>query len=168
VLRETNDKGKQVHLGSQRLTRKLDPEPVQNTLIRSICSLRSRIGKIMRSRLGQNCGQEDIIGNDEQGYHLQDGIVVEVYDEAGTLVAGTNSLDKKVSKQHKAEPALRLSEKQRWVLAQLALEVKLTRRDVEDEFDISERTAKRVLGELSDAGLIEFDRTSHPGFYRLK
>ena len=42
MLRETNDKGKYIHMGSQRLARRLDPEPVQNTLIRSICSLRSR------------------------------------------------------------------------------------------------------------------------------
>ena len=53
-------------------------------------------------------------------------------------------------------------------MVQLAADVKLTRRDVEQEFGISKRTAKRVLGELSECGTIEFDRTSHPGFYRLK
>jgi len=53
-------------------------------------------------------------------------------------------------------------------MSQLAAEAKLSRRDVEREFGISSRTAKRVLGEMSDAGLIEFDRTSHPGFHRLK
>ena len=121
----------------------------------------------MRSRLGKDCGQEDIIGNDEQGYHLRDWLIVEVYDEAGTLVGGTNSAGKKVSRQQKAEPALRLSKKQRWVMARLAADVKLTRRDVEQEFGISERTAKRVLGELSDAGMIEFDRSEYPGYYRL-
>ena len=168
VLRETNDHGKHVHLGSRALTRKLAPVPEQNTLIRAVCSLRSRIGKIMRSRLGQDCSQEDVIGNNEQGYHLRDWLVVEMYDETGALVAGTNSAAKKVPKQHKAAPALQLNEKQRWVMAQLAANVKLIRRDVEQEFDISDRTAKRVLGELSDAGLIEFDRTTHPGFYRLK
>ena len=50
----------------------------------------------------------------------------------------------------------------------LTSEGKMTRREVEREFNISDRTAKRVLGELSDAGLIEFDRSTHPGFYRLK
>jgi len=63
---------------------------------------------------------------------------------------------------------LRLNDKQRWVVvAQLASDGKLTGRQVQREFGISDRTAKRVLGEPSDAGLIEFDRTTHPGFYRL-
>ena len=48
VLRETNDHGRHVHVGSRILARRLDPEPVQNTLIRAICSLRSRIRKIVR------------------------------------------------------------------------------------------------------------------------
>jgi len=168
VLRETNDHGRHIHLGSRILARRLDPEPVQNTLIRAVCSLRSRIGKIVRSRLGQECGQEDVISNDEQGYYLRDWLVVEVYDEVGTLVGAADGSGKQASKPNKAEPALRLNDKQRWVMAQLAADDKLTRRDVEQEFSISGRTAKRVLGELSEAGLIEFDRTSHPGFYRLE
>lgn len=86
VLRQVNGHGKLVHLGSRALAPKLEPEPEQNTLIRAFCSLRSRIGKIMASRLGYDCGQDDVIGKDEHGYHLQDGIVVEVYDEAGTVV----------------------------------------------------------------------------------
>ena len=168
ALRETNDHGRHVHLGSRILARRVDPEPVQNTLIRAICSLRSRIGKIVRSRLGQECGQEDVISNDEQGYHLRDWLVVDVYDEAGTLVGVAYGLGKQASKPDNADPALRLSDKQRWVMAQLAADVRLTRRDVEQEFGISERTAKRVLGELAEAEMIEFDRSEHPGCYRLK
>ena len=168
VLCETNDKGKQVHLGSQRLTRRLDPEPVQNTLIRAICSLRSRVAKIVCSRLGHECGQEDVIANDEQGYHLADGIVVEVYDDEGTLLGQGDGAGSNASKTTGAKPVLRLNDKQRWVMAQLAADVKLTRRDVEDKFDISERTAKRVLGELTGNGMIEFDRSTYPGFYRLR
>lgn len=52
--------------------------------------------------------------------------------------------------------------------ARLASDGKLTRRDVEREFGISDRTAKRVLEELSEAGLIAFDRTVNPGFYRFR
>ncbi|NOZ22049.1 MAG: hypothetical protein GXP25_13285, partial [Planctomycetes bacterium] len=168
VLRETNDHGKPVHLGSRALVRRLKPQPEQNTLIRAICSLRSRIGKLMRNRLGKDCGQEDVIGNDEQGYHLASGILVEVYDEEGTLLGQADGADNNASKANGTKPKLRLNDKQRWAMAQLAANVKLIRRDVEREFGISDRTAKRVLGELSDAGLIEFDRTTHPGFYRLK
>lgn len=166
VLRETNDQGKSVHLGSRALARKLKPEPEQNTLIRAVCSLRTRVTKTVRSRLGHECGQEDVIANDEQGYHLADGIVVEMYDDNGTPVGHADGNGS--SKTTVAKPRLQLNDKQRWVMARLASEGTLTRREVEEQFDISDRTAKRVLGELSDAGLIEFDRTTHPGFYRLK
>ena len=163
-----NDHGKAVHLGSRALARRLKPEPEQNTLIRAVCSLRSRVAKIIRSRLGHECGQEDVIGKDDQGYHLADGIVVEVYDDDGTPVGHADGAGNGRSKTTGGKPKLALNDKQRWVMARLASDGKLIRRDVEQEFGISDRTAKRVLGELSDAGLIEFDRTTHPGFYRLK
>jgi hypothetical protein len=44
----------------------------------------------------------------------------------------------------------------------------VTRQAVEQQFGISERTAKRELGELCDWGMIEFDRSEQPGSYRLK
>jgi len=164
-LREKNRHGKPVHLGSRVLAGKLDPEPEQNTLIRAVGSLRSRITKIMRKQVGRTCKQNDVIDNDEQGYFLQDWIVVEVYDEVGTLT-GQSSV-KAEPGGTSAKPVLRLCEKQRWVLARLAAEGKVTRLEVEKEFGISIRTAKRVLGELSDAGLIGFDRSEHPGYYHL-
>jgi len=168
VLRESTDRGKPVHLGSRALARKLTPEPEQNTLIRAICSLRCRIAGIVHDRLGHECGQEDVIANDEHGYHLADGIVVEVYDDSGTLLGHANGSGNGTSQTTNGKPKLALNDKQRWVLARLADNGTLTRREVELEFGISDRTAKRVLGELSDVGLIEFDRTTHPGFYRLK
>jgi len=42
----------------------------------------------------------------------------------------------------------------------------LTRRRVEGHFGISLRTAKRELGELVEAGNVEFDDTRSPGHYR--
>jgi DNA-binding GntR family transcriptional regulator len=53
-------------------------------------------------------------------------------------------------------------------LTQLASGVKLTRRAIQEQFNVSDRTAKRYLGELAEAELIEFDRSEHPGFYRLR
>jgi CheY-like chemotaxis protein len=168
VLRKTNDHDKYVHLGSRALARKLNPEPEQNTLIRSVCSLRARFIKIARTRLGYECGQEDVIAKDDQGYYLSDGIVVEVYDEDGTLTNQPDDTGKNSSKSKAEKSSLILNEKQRWIMDKLTSEGKMTRREVEQEFNISDRTAKRVLGELSDAGLIVFDRSTHPGFYRLK
>lgn len=168
VLRESNDHGKPIHLGSRALARKLKPEPEQNTLIRAVCSLRSSVAKTIRNRLGHECGQEDVIAKDDQGYHLAGGIVVEVYDDDGTPLGHADGAAKGKPKAGGAKPSLVLNDKQRWVLARVASNGKVTRREVELEFGISDRTAKRVLGELSDAGMIEFDRETHPGFYRLK
>jgi predicted HTH transcriptional regulator len=60
-----------------------------------------------------------------------------------------------------------LSDRQKWVLSQLAAGGQVTRQTVEQQFGISERTAKRELGELVDAGLVRFDRRKSPGFYQL-
>ncbi len=166
-LRERNGHGHYIHFGSRTLARRLEPEPVQNTLIRAIGTLRSRIRRLMQNRLGVNCQLDDVIGSDDQGYHLRDWIIVEEYDEAGTLVAGTNGTANRRPQAGRGEPALQMNTRQRWVMAQLATGVRLTRRDFQDQFRISERTAKRDLGVLVDAGMIEFDRTEAPGHYRL-
>ncbi len=39
---------------------------------------------------------------------------------------------------------------------------------VEEHFGISERTAKRDLGQICDWCLVEFYRSEQPGCYRLK
>ena len=168
ALGQTNDKGRPIHLGSRALARKLRPQPEQNTLIRAVCSLRARLARIVAGRLDHAFGQEDVIANDDQGYHLADGIVVAVYDEEGTLISQVDGAVPGALKTAQGTPKLVLGDKHRWVMARLAENGALTRRQVEQAFGISDRTAKRVLGELSDAGLIEFDRTTHPGFYRLK
>jgi predicted ArsR family transcriptional regulator len=62
----------------------------------------------------------------------------------------------------------KLGERQQWILAQLADGVRLTRWQVKKQFDISRRTAKRELGELVRADMVEFDCQERPGHYRLK
>lgn len=114
-------------------------------------------------RLRYECGPKDLIGNGGDGYHLRDWITIEQYDEVGALAGCAPA---KVARDSDA-PDQRFGERQRWVLAELASGVKLTRRDVQREFDIGQRTAKRELGELSEAGMVEFDRGEYPGYYRL-
>lgn len=94
--------------------------------------------------------------------------VVEVYEENGTLVGAADEVSDTAPRLIPAQAPPRLNEKQKWVMARLAGEGKLTLQEVERECDISNRIAKRVLGEMSDAGLIAFDRTEHPGVYRLR
>jgi len=55
----------------------------------------------------------------------------------------------------------------RGLLAQLTRGSKLTRRQVGEGFGISARTAKQELTELTDAGMIGYNRSARPRFYRL-
>lgn len=166
ILREVNDRGRYIALGSTALGARLDSKPVQNTLIRSIGNLRRRISRVILKRLGENCPPDGVIVNDEQGYHLRSWIVVEVYDDGGTLTgkAGTSSSG---NGTHAAEEESALAAEQQWILAQLESKGRLTRREVQDHFDVAERTAKRYLRELTASGQIEYDRSAQPGFYRL-
>jgi len=169
LLREKNEPGRFVRMGSGALAAKLDRDLMPNTLSQSIKALRNRITEVMRDRLDLACGPFDVIDNRGKGYHLRDSIAVEVYDDAGVLTSGAKSLATGNAPKGGDDGASdRFSERQRWILAQLAGDGKLTRRQVEKKFAISSRTAKRELSGLVEAGMIEYDRTSHPGFYRLR
>lgn len=160
LLRETNERGLYVRIDSTRLAAKLHPRLAQNTLIQAVKALRDRITVVMKERLRLNCGAEDVLANGGQGYHLREGIVVEVHDDVLTADAAPNG-------RHNIIEAGRFGERQRWVLAQLAADVKLTRRAIQERFNVSDRTAKRDLGELSGGGLIEYEDKAKPGYYRL-
>jgi len=169
LLRKQNERGAFIGFGSGRLCGKLKPSPTQNTLIKAIGKFRKRITQVMSERLNLACASDDVIATRGDGYQLREWILIEDYDDVGTLASATT--DRGIAPAEGssvAATALRLSERQRWILAQLGSGQKMTRRDVEEQFGIATRTAKRILGELADAGLIEFDRAEYPGFYRLK
>ncbi|MCK4661185.1 MAG: hypothetical protein KAV82_16820 [Phycisphaerae bacterium] len=64
----------------------------------------------------------------------------------------------------KQEP---LTDRHYWILTQLGLGVKLTRKHVMEEFGYSVRHAKRILGILTERDMIKFQRTPGPGCYVL-
>ena len=152
-----------MRMGSASLAAKLHPSLSQNTLSQSIKALRERITEVMYDRLDLDCGQFDVIDNRGKGYHLRDWIVVELYDAAGVLVGGNQPS----GSDSREETAGGFSERQRWILAQLAGDAKLTRRQVEAHCGISARTAKRELSGLVEAGMIRYDRSESPGHYVL-
>jgi len=61
-----------------------------------------------------------------------------------------------------------LNERQRWLLHELAKGLQLQRGDVERQFDVCARTAKRGLAILTELLLISFVRQPPPGHYRLR
>ncbi len=165
-LREKSDRGNYVHIDSVRLARKIHPNLAQNTLIQAIKALRDKITAVMKEQLGYDCGAGDVIANGGHGYHLRHWIVVEQFDETGTL-SGDGSPQSLPARQCAPSEA-EFSERQQWVLSQLTAARQITRQDLEQQFGISERTAKRELSELCEVGIIEFDRSEQPGRYRLK
>lgn len=168
LLREKNQRGRFVRMGSGALAAKLERDLIPNTLSQSIKVLRDRTAHVLRDRLDLACGPFDVIDNRGKGYHRRDWITVEVYDEAGILASGTRSLATGNAPEGGDDAASdRFSERQRWVPAQLAGGGKLPRRDVEKQSGISTRTAKRELGELVNAGRIKYHGADRPGGYRM-
>lgn len=141
----------------------------QNTVSSCIGDLRERITGAL-ARAGISCGPDDVILSGGPGYRLRDWITVQ---DAGGDGAGT-CRDMKVSDvpaptaNVPASPAnVPLSDRQHWVLDQLRSGLELTRDQVEKQFGIGPKTAKRDLADVAKRGLIEFVRTPRPGHYRL-
>ncbi len=61
-----------------------------------------------------------------------------------------------------------LNRRQRWILARLAVGERVLRREIEAEWGVTGKTAKRDLGGLKEADLIEFVGSSRTGQWRLK
>ncbi|KPK50105.1 MAG: hypothetical protein AMK72_02990 [Planctomycetes bacterium SM23_25] len=64
-------------------------------------------------------------------------------------------------------PNVTPNERRKWLLGDLARDVRITRHDIEKLFSVAARTVKRDLKDLLECGLIEFVRAPHPGHYRL-
>lgn len=152
----------------------------QNTVSSCIGALRERIGERMAAR-GFKCNKNDVIVSGGPGYRLNPWVEVEERDGdiAGTF-AGT-CRDTNMSEQGhvpanvpassaNAPPKsgnVPLNDRQHWALDQLRQTAQLRREQIEDQFGVGEKTAKRDLSDLAKRGLVEYVRTPKPGCYRL-
>ncbi|MBM4043988.1 MAG: response regulator transcription factor [Planctomycetes bacterium] len=185
LLRERNPRGNHVRLSGAALAKAVNRSLGQNAIAQCVAALRERITSIMRDRLNLACGKHDVIDNRGGGYHLTPKIVVEVHDGDGAHgpapaenVTGHTTGDTGVTKPvvtanvtgdtKNVTPGCALNERQKWVLAELARGTKITRPDVEKQFDVTARTVKRDLKDLLGLGLAEFVVRPRPGHYRLK
>jgi CheY-like chemotaxis protein len=141
----------------------------ENTVSSCVGDLRDRITRAMDTH-GLKCKKNDVIMSGGPGYRLKPWIEVR---DAGRDIAGTcGDTDVSDVPARKADvpanPAnVPLSDRQHWVLDQLRQGAKLERRDLEKQFDVGLKTAKRDLSDIVKRGLIEFVRTPRPGHYRL-
>lgn len=59
------------------------------------------------------------------------------------------------------------SDRRSWIIERLRAVGRLSRADVETEFGIGAKQAKRLLSELTGQGRIQLVRKPHPGHYEL-
>lgn len=160
LLRKKKEEGRFVRMSGEKLAGEIEPENGINSITGCAKTLRSNIRKRLKRDLNLECDEHDVLVRDDQGYHLNDEKIMvrdgEEEEEPAVGTAGDES----------GLPSL--NERQEWILEQTGEGREVTRRMLEDEFEVSDKTAKRDFQELVKRGLIEFVRTRHPGFYRRK
>jgi hypothetical protein len=88
---------------------------------------------------------------------------------AENVPAGTLAADSGVAGTLEDVPAgTPWNDRQSWVLHELSRIGKLTRLQIENAFHVGEKTAKRDMQALREAGLVEFVRQGRDGHYRLR
>ncbi len=147
-----------------------------------IRKLRRNCSERLLRDLNVLCGLDDVIIRNEQGYQFAPSITVRNVagrpaDDRGT--AETSSDTANVTADASANvtgdipdvpavgTALSLNERQRWALSEIGRGVPLQRSMLEAAFGVSNRTAKRDLLELRQAGLISWVREGSTGFYQF-
>jgi CheY-like chemotaxis protein len=136
-------------------------------------TIRESIKDRLRRECGLECGDQDVLARDNQGYHLNDQkIRTRSGDSADPahVPGDTQRADPGDTEHVPADVPGDMpghNERQQWVLQQLGRGVKLCRTAIEDQFRVGMKTAKRDLAELREQGLVEWVAEPRPGHYRL-
>jgi DNA-binding transcriptional ArsR family regulator len=140
----------------------------QNTVTGSIRTLRDNCIQRLQRELGVQCGKQDVISHSEQGYRIASWIDVRVVGEdVPDEASDVDDLDADSPGVSDIVTELALNDRQQWALDEISRGVPFQRTMLEVRFDVSDRTAKRDLLELRQAGLIAWVRDGSTGFYRL-
>ena len=122
----------------------------QNTVSSCVADLRQRFLDVL-AEAGVEAGEEDVILSGGSGYRFKEWLKVEAHDDAAAPEAKpTIAANPPVA----AIPptGTPLSERQFWVLEKLRGGAKFQRVDLEKQFAVTAKTAKRDLTDLSGAG----------------
>lgn len=171
VLRTPRQNGRLPRLSAPKLAKAVDPtgQLSDGAIASCIHDTRVKVSNAMLDKANVVVGREDVIANRGKGYHLAAWLTLEEHDgkpdagfPQGHVPATSPSGESDVPAPDGDGP---LTGRQRWILGQVRKGVKLTRRMVEERFEIGAKQAKRELSGLSSRGLIAFDRRPRPGHY---
>jgi hypothetical protein len=187
LLRHKRADGRFVRMGGEKIVAAINKNLGEakvgiGTVTGCAKTIRGNIRERLKRELNVVCEDWDVLVNDDQGYHLNDDKITvrDGRDDGPVLVgqAGTRTdvpagtLDVPVlvpgDKTHVPAnvPVDTANERQAWIMAETADSGTVTRREVEQRFGVSAKTAKRDLGELARQGRLEFVGKPPPGFYR--
>ena len=176
LLKERNARGNYVRYSGDALARAVQRGLGQNTVAQCVAALRTRLTEIMRDRQSLVCGKFDVIDNHGGGYHLSAKIVIEVHDAPQPATSGDVKASAAEATAASPVPSATtgkgnngpLTERQKWVLAELTKGVELRRADVEKHFRVCPRTVKRDMADLAERGLVSYLQSPRPGHYRMR
>jgi len=163
ALRKRRPSGKLPAYSGPQFARLLGDGVTESAVSSCIYHLRRRFTEVMLNRLNLACGKYDVIDNRGRGYRLNDWIIVEEHD--GEAVQ--RHLPAAATVQPIVAGGGAPADRQAWIIERLRAVGRLSRADVETEFGIGAKQAKRLLSELTSQGRVQFVRKPHPGHYEL-
>jgi len=166
LLAAKGEDGRFVTMTGRQIAEQIGSYVGDSNIIGCASTIRKNIKHRLREHLDMEVQPEDVLVNDDQGYHLKEWIVVERRDIGRDPAVTPQSVPalSPLDPDHVPD----LNQRQRWVLDQLRQNVELTRSMIEEHFHVSTKTAKRDLAELRERGLIEYVRNPWPGHYALR
>jgi len=152
LLRERRNDGRPRAFPAKMIAERLGLNRGQNAVTEAISAFRKKVIEILAEN-GLGGDENAVVVSGKSGYELANHLTI--VDESG-----------KPSPTGPESEAANATVRRNWILEQLRLKRKLTRRDIEQEFKISPATAKRDLAQIGD--LIDFTGSGANGHYRLK
>ena len=153
ILRERRPDGRPRSFPGKKLAEMLGLDRGQNAICDALSFFRRRVIDQLRD-VGIEAGEDSVVITGRAGYELNRELRVENHSEEPSP---------KIAEE---DPAPTTDDRQAWILAQLKARKKVKRKDVEEHFDVSSRTAKRDFAALADK--VEFTGPGASGYYRLK
>jgi len=186
LLRRKRKDGRFVRISAEEIARRIGKEIHAAVGVGTITGCAKTIRTNIKTRLMRDlnliCEDQDALARDEQGYHLNDDKVTvreirnndENVDDPSTVPG-----DKNVPSNGPANVPSNdyghgyghdhgQTERQKWIIEEARKGRMIYRRQVEERFRVSRKTANRDFSELVRHGHIQYVRKPHPGFYRYK